>query len=113
MYLYFFPEDVKIRILDHFLFIEAERKTGVKGVNLTSHKFKSCIKLRKNVGASKVRAFYHRNMLRITTKDVNLTREIELTVDKRQARKPPPAPEPPKFDRKTQENYERFVQALK
>ena len=108
---YYFAEDLKIRILDNFLIVEAERKRGIKGVNLTVHKFKTCIKMRKNVDIDKIKAFFVHNMLRITTTGAEWANETEIIIDKRQARKPKHAP--PKFDRKKQENYDRFMIALR
>ncbi len=106
----FSPEHVKIRILGHFLIVEAEMSYGMKGVNLTKHNFKSCLKLRKNVDVPKIRAFLNDSVLRVTTFS-DIRHQNELLIDKRQAyvdRRPAP-----KFPSEHPGNYERFVEALK
>jgi len=105
-------EDIKIRILDRFLFMEAETKTGLKGVNYSTHKFKSCRKLRQNIEIDRLRAFYRENSVRFTMLDDKQVDEIEIVIDKRRAWKPKPAPVP-KFDPKKQQNYERYLAALR
>jgi len=109
---YYFPNEIKIRILDRFLFVEAETKNGLKGVNYSTHKFKSCRKLQHNIDIDSLKAFYQDNTIRFATLDDKLEDEIEIVIDKRRAWKPKPA-QPPKFDPKNQENYERFMAALK
>jgi len=51
-------KDIKIRIVDRFLFVEAERSFGEKGNNLSKWKYKHCIHLRKSVDIDKLKAFY-------------------------------------------------------
>jgi len=104
--------EVKIRILDQFLFIEAEQKRGLKGVNFTSSNYKSCRRLRKTVDIENLKAFYDGHFVRFTINDNKQSDETELVIDKRRARRPKPAPAPV-YDRKKQENYERFMAALK
>jgi len=97
-------DDIKIRILDRFLFMEAETKTGVKGANYSTHKFKSCRKLRHDIDTDRLKAFYRENTIRFTTLDDKQEEEIEIVIDKRRAWKPKPAPPPkfyPKKNRKT------------
>lgn len=112
LFSHYFPAEVKIRVLDEFLFIEAETKEGIKGVNFTTHKFKSCRKLRKNIDIDKLKAFYSPNSIRITSTGTRSYDEMEIIIDKRQARRMKQAPYP-KFDPKKQETYEKFVHALK
>lgn len=109
---YYFHDEIKIRILDRFLFVEAETKSGLKGVNYSTQRFKSCRKLRQNIDIDKLKAFYKDNTLRFAMLDNKLEDETEIVIDKRRAWKPKPAPVP-KFDPKKQENYQRFMAALK
>jgi len=109
---YYIDHEIKIRILDRFLFVEAETKSGLKGVNYSTHKFKSCRKIRQNIDIDKLKAFYRENTIRFAMLDNMSDDEIELVIDKRRAWKPKPAPVP-KFDPKKQQNYERFMAALK
>jgi len=109
---YYFADEIKIRILDRFLFVEAETKSGLKGVNYSTHKFKSCRKLRPNTQIDKLKAFYRDNTIRFTLLDNKLEEETEILIEKLRAWKPKPTPLP-KFDPKKQENYQRFMAALK
>jgi len=99
-------------MLDQFLFIEAEQKRGLKGVNFTTHNYKSCRKLRKTMDIENLKAFYDSHFVRFTINDNKQSDETELVIDKRRVRRPTHVPVPA-FDKKKQENYERFISALK
>jgi Hsp20/alpha crystallin family len=109
----FIAADIRIKILDQFLFIEAERKSGIKGVNYTTWKFKVCRKLPKTIDPQSLRAFVSNGTIKISTNPFyTLTpEEMEIEIDKRQARrrkanvKLAPSAQP--------RIYERFLDALK
>jgi hypothetical protein len=108
----FSMEDIHMKIIDRFLFVEAEQKYGIKGINFTTWKFKACRKLPNNIDTSLIRAIFSTNVIRVTTDpDYNLLpSETELSIDKRQARKKK-AEKPTSTD--DPKNYERFLEALK
>jgi len=64
------------------------------------------------VDIEKLKAFYDGHFVRFTINDNKQPNETELVIDKRRARKPKPIPVQA-FDKKKQENYERFMAALK
>jgi hypothetical protein len=46
---YYFPRDIQIRIVHKFLIVEACRIEGIKGINYSKYKFKTCKKLPQNL----------------------------------------------------------------
>lgn len=109
---YYDVEHVKIYIIDRFLFVEAEKKQGLKGVNYTTHRYKHCRRLRRSLEIDKLKAFYADNYLRFTINQDKKPHETELPIDKRKAWKPKPPP-PPVVDKSLEGNYDRFMFALR
>jgi len=105
-------EHVKIYIIDRFLFVEAEKKHGLKGVNYTTHRYKNCRRLRRSLEIDNLKAFYIDNNLRFTIKNDKQPHETELPIDKRKAWKPKP-PAAPVVDKSLEGNYDRFMLALR
>ena len=106
---YYFPEDIKIKVIHRYFFIEACHVEGVKGVNYTKHKFKTCRKLPQNIDVSNLKAFYSKSFIRITFSQQNVD-EIELVIDKTAAKirqKPKPV------EHENGNNFNNFMKALK
>jgi len=106
-------KEIKIRIVDRFLFVEADQRYGLKGVNYFTKKYKHCIRLRRSIGIDKLKAFYDGKILRVTVNEDQIEDENELLIDKRLAMKKKKAPIVPVVDRMLEGNYERFMVALK
>jgi len=109
---YFNLGDVKIYIIDRFLFVEIEQKIGLKGHNFTTFKYKHCRRLLRSVDIVRLKAFQDGKLVRFTVNDGKQADEIELTIDKARAWKKQPE-KPAKFYVTIQEKYERFIIALK
>lgn len=108
----FLPEDISVRIVHRFLFIEARKKEGVKGVNLATFTFKKCIKLSKNTDLDEIMAYYCQNMVRIGTSEKTET-EIIIPIDKSLARNLEPKRWIPVSKKPRMENAEEaFYNAL-
>jgi len=109
---YFYKtSEIKIRIIEKFIFIEAESSCGVNGGNFSTYKYKTCYKLDKTIDITTIKAYHSFNIVRISNAADAQNDETELCIDKRQAYIKPPEPWKPHFDE--QANYERFLVALK
>lgn len=105
--IYITTEQIKVRIIDKFLFVEATSTEGKKGVDFTKMTFKTCKKLSPATDTQRIRAFYDGETIKIGVKRY---RGIEILIDKRQARRP--AKKKPFFTPKNNTNYNDFVKAM-
>lgn len=81
----FLPENIKIWMLDKFLFIEATKIEGLKGVNYKKHYFKMCLRVAPKTDVKNLKAFYSKKMIRFGY-EMEMTGEAELIIDKSRAR---------------------------
>lgn len=81
----FLTENIKIWMLDKFMFIEASKIEGLKGVNYKKHYFKMCLSVAPKTDVKNLKAFYSKNMIRFGY-GMEMTGEAELSIDKSRAR---------------------------
>lgn len=96
------PSEIRVYIIDKFLFIEACHSKGVKGKNLQKFMFKTCVEMPLITDINRIRVFYSKNSVRISVGVAN-AEEICLPIDKSQARKVHPQTELAFYKRNTNE----------
>ena len=106
----FLAENIQIKIIHRFLIIEACRIDGVKGVNYSKYRFKTCLKLRNHTDMISLKAFYSGNMVRFGVDKITED-EVEISIDKRMARKKKPIKQISEMTGSV--NIDQFLQALR